>query len=405
MSFKKTNEELSYATYYIKLLFILVAVTFIAYYYVNISARNNIWQKTYPVRSQLSIFKINCSNDSPVWLANILKYQARHNNAPSNQIAYIDQQGNLYHCENGYVDQYPLVSDPISSQTRFRYASVTKLWTADAILSLIKDGKLSLDTKLSDIITEIKAPKDPNISEITIRQLLLHRAGFDRYSVFGNDMFGIGKPICPDNLQGLNDITLGFAPNTKTSYSNLGYCLLGEVISRLNADKPYKEVIAQQYQLFDTSLKFVSNAAMPDEVSYNYVETGLTGYADIYTAFDYDGLASAAGLSGNAIDLAQQVRAMAAKPAPNILSVDSKVECDRSQIEECYGYAMIPYQPNEQSATVYFRDGSLLGLSSLAAVYDQGGVVALLSNGTPNNGVEGNNEVKMMIYEHLAAAQ
>src|SRR5699024_2399969 len=150
--------------------------------------RNILWVKTYPIRAELSVHQISCSDDSPAWLADILKYQTRNNNAPANQIAYIDQQDNLHHCENGYVGQYPLVSDPMTEQTRFRYASVTKLWTADAILSLIKYGKLSLDTKLSKIITEINEPKDPNVNDITIGQLLLHRAGFDRYSVFGNDM-------------------------------------------------------------------------------------------------------------------------------------------------------------------------------------------------------------------------
>ncbi len=386
------------------LVFILIAVvTTISYYYINPQARNILWQNTYSARAELSVRQTSCSDDSPAWLADILEYQNRNNNAPSNQIAYINKQGNLHHCENGYIGQYPVLSDAITEQTRFRYASVTKLWTADAILDLIKEGKLALDTKLSDIITEIDNPKDPNIDKITIRQLLLHRAGFDRYSLFGNDMFGIGKPICPDNLQGLNDIKLSFAPDTKTSYSNLGYCLLGEVISRLNSDKPYKEVIAQQYQLSDTTLKFVSNAAMPDEVSYNYVETGLTGYADIYTAFDYDGLASAAGLSGNAIDLAQQVRAMADKPEPNILSADAQVACDVSEISECYGYAMVPYQSQPKLPMVHYRDGNLLGLSSLVAIDEQGSVVALLSNGTPDNGVEGSNSVKMMIYKHLAA--
>lgn len=386
-------------------LLLVLLVVFLGYFYTNNQARNVLWLKTYPARVELSIRQISCSDDSPVWLADILKHQAVNNDAPANQIAYIESDGKLHHCENGYVGKYPLLSDALNEKMRFRYASVTKLWTADGILSLIKDDKLSLDTKLSDLITEIDTPKDTRINDITIRELLLHRAGFDRYSVFGNDMFGIGKPICPDNLQGLNDITLGFDPDSKTSYSNLGYCLLGEVISRLNDNKPYKNVIAQQYNFSDNTLQFVSNAALPDEVSYNYVETGLTGHADIYTAFDYDGLASAAGLSGNAIDLAKQVKTMSAKPAPNILSADSKVECDRSQIKECYGYAMVPYQSDKKATTVYFRDGSLLGLSSLAAVDDQGGVVALLSNGTPSNGVEGNNEVKRMIYQHLAASQ
>jgi D-alanyl-D-alanine carboxypeptidase len=389
---------------FIIVLLIMAVFTIASYYYVNPLARNLLWLQTYPVRAELAMATINCSEDSPSWLADIVTTQSRKNNAPANQIAYIDPQGQLHHCENGYVGQYPLLSATITDQTRFRYASVTKLWTADAILALIKADKLSLDTKVSDIITEIDAPKDPNINQITIRQLLLHRAGFDRYSVFGQDMFGIGKPICPNNLAGLNEIKLGFIPDTKTSYSNLGYCLLGEVISRLHDDIPYKEVIAQQYNFADSSLRFISNAAMADEVTYNYVETSITGVGDIYTAFDYEGLASAAGLSGNALDLAYQVKAMATKPEPNILSLDTDVPCDKSKLRECYGYAMLPYQPTPQSATVYYRDGNLLGLSSLVVIDEQGGVVTLLSNGTPNNIQQGSDSVKLMIYEHLAKA-
>lgn len=386
------------------LVIVIVAVVLIAgYYHANPMARSALWLKTYPIRAELSVNRIDCSNGSPAWLADIIKHQAKNNNAPSNQIAYIDPQGQLHHCQNGYIGKYPLLSSAVTEQTRFRYASVTKLWTADAILSLIKDGKLSLDTKMSEIITEVDNPKDTRIHDITIGQLLLHRAGFDRYSVFGQDMFGIGKNICPDNLTGLNDITLGFDPDSKTSYSNLGYCLLGEIISRANHNKPYTDVIAQQYDFADTSLQFVSNSALPDEVFYNHVETGLTGHADIYTAFDYDGLASAAGLSGNAIDLAKQVKSMANKPAPNILSLDAEVSCDASQIAECYGYAMLPYQPTGESATVYYRSGKLLGLSSLVAVDEQGSVVALLSNGTPDTGVDHN--VKMMIYDYLTEHQ
>lgn len=381
---------------------VLVSMTIIVgYYYSNSLARNHLWVKSYPIRAKLSFRQINCSDNSPKWLTDVLKYQTRLNNAPSNEIAYIDPNGILHHCENGYVGQYPLLSAPLTAQTRFRYASVTKLWTSDTILSLIKQNQLSLDTKLADIITEIDSPKDTRVNDITVGQLLLHRAGFDRYSIFGNDMFGIGKDICPDNLSGLNDITLGFDPNSKTSYSNLGYCLLGEVISRLNYNKPYTDIIASQYSFADTRLKFVSNSALPDEVTYNYVETGLTGFSDIYTAFDYDALASAAGLSGNAIDLATQVRAMALKSEPNILSNADSVKCDNTQIAECYGYAMVTYQPDPQSIKVHYRDGNLLGLSTLVAVSDNGSVVALLSNGTSNEGVEGSNKVKMMIYKQI----
>lgn len=370
------------------------------YYYANPQARNQLWLKTYPIRAELAVREMSCSDDSPTWLADILRYQTRHGNAPANQIAYIEPNGTLHHCENGYQGKYPILSDATTEQTRFRYASVTKLWTSDAILALVKEGRLSLDTKLSAIITEIDTPKDARIKDITIGQLLLHRAGFDRYSVFGQDMFGIGKDICPNHITELNNIELGFTPDSKTSYSNLGYCLLGEVVSRIY-NKPYTKVIAENYSFADTSLRFIPNHAMNDEVTYNYVETGLTGYADIYTAFDYEGLASAAGLSGNAIDLAQQVQAMSLKSPTNILTDSSKVACDLIQIAECYGYAMVTYQPDPQSVKVHYRDGNLLGLSSLVAVSDSGGVVALLSNGTSNEGVKGSNKVKMMIYQHI----
>ena len=379
---------------------LLVSLTIIiGYFYVNSLARNMIWLKTYPVRAELSVINISCSEGSPSWLSDVLKYQTRHNNAPTNQVAYINSSGTLHHCENGYVGQYPLLSNAINEQTRFRYASVTKLWTADTILDLIKDNKLSLDTKLSSIVTDIDNPKDTRINDITIRELLIHRAGFDRYSVYGQDMFGIGKDICPNHIDELNNIELGFTPDTKTSYSNLGYCLLGEVISRLNNGIPYKEVLAQQYDFVDTTLHFISNKPMADEVYYNYIETGLTGVADIYTAFDYESLASAAGLSGNAIDLAKQVKSMKSKATPNILSSDTNVICDASEITECFGYAMFSYRSKGQSATVYYRDGNLPGLSSLVAVNEQGGTVALLSNGTPNSNVD--DKIKTMIYDYL----
>jgi D-alanyl-D-alanine carboxypeptidase len=384
---------------------VLVLVTGIfGYYYVNNQARNLLWQHTYPVRAELSARHITCSEDSPTWLADLLRHQTKYNNAPANQIAYIEPSGTLHHCENGYIGEYPLLSDSVTAQTRFRYASVTKLWTADAILQLVKDDKLSLDTPLADIISEIDAPKDARISEITIRQLLTHRAGFDRYSVFGQDMFGIGKDICPNHIAGLNDITLGFEPDSKTSYSNLGYCLLGEVISRLN-NQPYTDIITQQYSFADSTLQFISNKPMADEVTYNYVETGLTGISDIYSAFDYEGLASAAGLSGNAIDLVQQAHNMAAKPMPNILSIDPNSACDITQIAECYGYAMVPYQPQPNLPVLHYRDGNLFGLSSLVAIDQQGGVVALLSNGTADNVMEDTKKVKIMIYEYLIKSQ
>lgn len=368
-----------------------------AYFYVNNDARNQVWQKTYPIRAQFANYQLSCSPNSPAWLADIIKDQTINGNAPANQIAYLDPKGNLYHCENGYVGEYPILSQPVSANTRFRYASVTKLWTSDSVFELIKQNKLSLDTPLVKVLTQIKNPKDPKINQITMGDLLLHRGGFDRYTVVnGQDMFGIGKDICPNHIDLMNSLTLNFEPNTKMSYSNLGYCLLGEATSQIN-NKPYTQLVQDNYRLDNTTLRFIGNQSLGDEVSYNYVETGLTGIADIYTAFDYKGLASVAGMSGNAIDLAKQVKQMANKPEPNILSLNTKLTCDITKLRDCYGYAMFPYQRSSQDNVMYFRDGALLGLSSLVAVDKKFGVVALLSNGSQSE--QHNDKIKMQLYD------
>ena len=61
---------------------LVIIVSVFGYYYVNSLARNLLWQKTYPARAELSVRQISCSEGSPTWLADILKYQTKSNNAP-----------------------------------------------------------------------------------------------------------------------------------------------------------------------------------------------------------------------------------------------------------------------------------------------------------------------------------
>ena len=379
---------------------ILILTVLIGYYYVNRQARNELWLKSYPIRAELALTHVSCSENSPEWLKEILIYQTHYNNAPANQIAYIDEHNNLHHCESGYRGEYPILSKRISPTTRFRYASVSKLWTSDSILDLIKQKKIAFDDPLKHFISEIDKPIDDRIANITIRELLLHRGGFDRNDIKGQDMFGRGKPICPSNLERLNEIQLSFTPNEKMSYSNLGYCLLGEVISQ-KTHTPFIEFIDKKYRLRNSNLKYIGNHALPDEVSYNYVETGISGIGNIYTAFNYKGLAAAAGLSGSAIDLAKQIKKMVLKPLPNILSLDEELSCNLSRMRDCYGYAMFPYQVSEDKAIIYYRDGKLLGLSSLVAVTEDKRVIALLSNGNGKEDEQSYDRVKYFIYQKM----
>lgn len=380
----------------IVLLFILILIT---YFYINIIERNKVLIRFYPAQVFLERQAIRCSSNSPSWLKDVILKTTKTHQAPNNQIAYLTPKGELFHCESGYLGM-PLFSEKVEENTRFRYASVSKLWASDAILDLIKQKKIQLDTPILKVLPSIPKPQDMRIAQITIGDLLLHRAGFKRTGLMGDEMFQSGKtPFCPSALDRLAQQQLSFQPNTTFSYSNLGYCLLGEIIAS-EEKVPYQQVIEKKYALAQDDIKFLQNLRYPDEAKYRYIDVSLTGYSDIYTAFDYPSLASSAGLSGSASALATQVQKMIKKPQPNILSQSHK-QCELKKLRDCYGYAMFPYQQDDKSLKVYFRDGTLLGVSSLVVADENGGVLTLLSSGQAALGQKQYDQTKILIYQYL----
>ena len=119
---------------------------------------------------------------------------------------------------------------PVTANTNFRLASITKHFTALSILLLIDEGKLELDTPLASII-----PEFPSYAEdITIRQLLQHQAGLPDY-----------EPLVPDgtvprvrdrevvNLL-IQQSSLDFAPGSQYYYSNSAYAVLAIIVEELS---------------------------------------------------------------------------------------------------------------------------------------------------------------------------
>ena len=113
-------------------------------------------------------------------------------------------------------------------RTNYRLASVTKQFTAAAILLLAEDGKLSLDDPLRKWLPSLPAATDP----ITLRQVLSHTSGLVDYE----------DVMAPDATEQVHDIDvlhlletqdrLYFAPGTDYRYSNSGYALLALVVRK-----------------------------------------------------------------------------------------------------------------------------------------------------------------------------
>lgn len=391
--FKKVN-KIDIVLVTIIILFIII----FTYFNSNRVAWNQILIKIYPFQVLFENKSLSCSSNSPLWLKNVIQSSSINHQSPNNQIVYIDSNGKLSHCESGYLG-FPLFSKSVNEKTRFRYASVSKLFTSDAILNLIRNEELKLETPILDIFNTYTELSDNRIKKITVEDLLIHRAGFNRLGLMGDEMFKQDvKPFCPNHLSELYKIKLSYEPKTTFAYSNLGYCLLGEVIAYKTHEK-FAQYITNTYQFKSQNIKFIENHRFSDEAKYRYIETSLTGYGDIYTVFDYPSLASSAGLSGNAIQLALQVKRMINQPEPNILS-QPNIECNLKQLRSCYGYGMFPYQKNSNDKLVYFRDGVLPGASSLVAVTNKNEIVVLLNSGQAKQSKK-YDETKLLIYDKL----
>lgn len=185
-----------------------------------------------------SVIKAQPSADSLIYKLNeyLTSANAFHK---FNGVALIAKQGTvLLHKAYGYKDVSKELPNDTSSL--FRICSITKEFTATAILKLQEEGKLSVQDKLSKYFPEFKYA-----NEITLANLLNHTSGIYNYT---NDIDESDSAIVcrPVNKQLILDIIFnhppGFKPGTRFSYSNSGYYLLGLIIAKVTG-KSYEQTV------------------------------------------------------------------------------------------------------------------------------------------------------------------
>ena len=133
---------------------------------------------------------------------------------------------------------------PVDADTRFRIASMSKAFTALAILKLRDEGKLSVDALAETYVPELKGWKYPtdDSPRIRVRDLLSHTAGFVTDDPWGDRQQVLPEAGFTELLK--NGVTFTRAPATAFEYSNLGFALLGRIITNVSG-RPYKEYIEQ----------------------------------------------------------------------------------------------------------------------------------------------------------------
>ena len=167
---------------------------------------------------------------------------------PGGALAIVKDRKLLYARGYGRADRdHPA---PVTAASRFRIASVSKPFTAAAILKLVEQGKLRLDERAFDRLPfkpflPGDARPDGRLPHITVRQLLHHTAGWDREKssdpMFRTRQIAKDLAIAPpaparDIIRHRLGQPLDFDPGTRYAYSNFGYCVLGRLIEEASGE-------------------------------------------------------------------------------------------------------------------------------------------------------------------------
>ncbi|HTG46277.1 MAG TPA: serine hydrolase domain-containing protein [Actinomycetota bacterium] len=131
--------------------------------------------------------------------------------------------------------------------TLYRIASITKTFTATAIMQLRDEGKLHLDDPAVAYLPELRRAASPFglIETVTIRRLLSHESGLmgdPPDADWTRDVYESSPAV---NLARADEIATRLPPNAQQKYSNLGYQLLGEIVARV-AGVPYVDHVRTQ---------------------------------------------------------------------------------------------------------------------------------------------------------------
>ncbi len=133
---------------------------------------------------------------------------------------------------------------PVTADTLFRIASMTKSFTALSILKLRDEGKLSLDDLAETHVPEMRDWRYPTSDSprIRIRDLLNHTAGFVTDDPWGDRQ----QPMPEAEFTALlrTGVPFNQAPGTAMEYSNLGYALLGRIVANVSG-MPYRTFVEQ----------------------------------------------------------------------------------------------------------------------------------------------------------------
>ncbi len=289
---------------------------------------------------------------------------------------------------------------------QFRIASVSKLFTAVALMRLVEQGKLQLTDKvfgkqgiLNDSLYQNIA--DPKALSIEVHHLLKHTAGW-RNQLRTDPMFsplevaeimGVAPPPSLETtIQFMLSQTGYFEPGTLYDYSNFGYCVAGKVIEKasgLTYESYLKKQVLQPAGIRRMELgKNKYTEKFPHEVRYyehEKSEKKLSAYGTgdsvsrTYEATHLEALGAAGGWIATSIDLLRLVNAIDGfEEVPDILSKESILAMTQTAATDSTQSQLMGWKGVDSEK--WWRTGSLVGTSAVVVRQHNGISWAFISN-------------------------
>lgn len=177
------------------------------------------------------------------------------------------KQGNdtLYNRGFGYLDAEK--TRPVTNNTRFLMASISKLIGSTIIMKLVDEGKISLDQTLFELLPDF--PNSEQAKKITLKHMLTHTSGLQDYAVEIDSSYVKTRidPTKDDIYDFLNSKKLFFEPGSDFSYCNTGFYLMGLIIEKITG-QTFQDVVDRVInQPTGINLKLIAEAIKDPEMS------------------------------------------------------------------------------------------------------------------------------------------
>ncbi|MBP6976858.1 MAG: serine hydrolase [Bacteroidales bacterium] len=292
----------------------------------------------------------------------------------------------------------------LNPQTSFQLASVSKQFTAMAILILEAEGRLRLDDLLSKYIPELP------YKGVTIRHLLNHTSGVPNY-LWYIDNYWTSEDRLPNNEDLVRILSehgeqVNFKPGQKFSYSNTGYALLASVVERISG---------KSFGSFLTERVFIpldmENASVHTPVVPATDSSYLAGYrrfrsgANVYQTVMHDGIAGDKGVYASLEDLFKWDQALnrdVLVPHWSIQQAFTAGELNNDR-EIPYGFGFrLEYEGNSK---VVYHYGRWSGFRTAFVKYLPENLTIIVLNNTSFNGVNQIVAAFKETWDHLSVCQ